>query len=285
MRCALNVPNFGAFSDPRGFMALARTAEESGWDGLFVWDHLIGMPGVPVADPWVLLSAAAVVTERIRVGTMVTPLARRRPWQVARQTVTLDHLTDGRVTLGVGLGTPVEHDFAPFGEETDPRRRARLLDDGLELLDRLWRTGPVSLDRGTRADDEVAFLPGPVQQPRIPVWVGGVWPHRRPLRRAARWDGALPLVESEMGPVGPSPERLVPIVEFLRAERDAAGQPPEPFDIGYVGSLPDDDGARSELAGALEAAGATWWHVLPGFGEPLEAFAERILTGPAQPCS
>jgi alkanesulfonate monooxygenase SsuD/methylene tetrahydromethanopterin reductase-like flavin-dependent oxidoreductase (luciferase family) len=192
MRYGLDVSVAGAFADPRLIADLAAEAEAAGWDGFFVWDCVFGgEPGgsaVPLLNPWVTLAAVAVATSRIRIGAMVTPLARHRPWQVSREAVTLDHLSGGRVTLGVGLGHRAE-EFADLGEDPDPRTRAQKLDEGIAVLEAVWRgesvdfTGKVYRLRG------VTLLPRPVQRPRIPIWAAAGWPRRRPLRRAARWDG------------------------------------------------------------------------------------------------
>jgi alkanesulfonate monooxygenase SsuD/methylene tetrahydromethanopterin reductase-like flavin-dependent oxidoreductase (luciferase family) len=190
MRTAVSIP---PFTDPGTLVDLAVTAEAAGWDGVFVWDHLVWLPelGHDVHDPWVLLGAVAARTGRVQLGTLVTPLARRRPWVVAKHLTTLDHLSAGRAVLGVGLGEPPEADFAGFGDPADPRERATLLDDGLAVLDGLLR-GPVD-HRGPRFGVRAELRPRPVQRPRPPVWVAAVAPHRRPLARAARWDGVVPL--------------------------------------------------------------------------------------------
>ena len=180
-RRGIFVAPFDELSEPRLVAELAARAEAAGWDGFFVWDHVEYRPPVEaVADPWITLAAVATATERVRLGALVTPLARRRAHQLARETVTLDRLSGGRLVFGVGLGSDRTGEFDParFGEEGDPRARAALLDEGLERLDAYWRGG---------------FEPRPVQQPRIPVWVAARWPHRRPLARAARWDGLFPI--------------------------------------------------------------------------------------------
>lgn len=190
MQRAINIP---PFTDATTLVALGVEAERAGWDGVFFWDHLVWsrqMRSV-VHDPWVLLGAVATGTERVRLGTMVTPVARRRPQVLAKQLTTLDHLTRGRAVLGVGLGEPPDVDFAAFGDPADPAERAALLDEGLLVLDQLLR-GPV-VHRGTRFRAETELLPRPVQLPRPPVWVAAVAPHRRPLARAVRWDGVVPL--------------------------------------------------------------------------------------------
>jgi alkanesulfonate monooxygenase SsuD/methylene tetrahydromethanopterin reductase-like flavin-dependent oxidoreductase (luciferase family) len=204
MRYAVNVPNFEDYSDVRTVAALAADAEAAGWDGFFVWDHLAFVKAwrLRIADPWVLLTGVALATERLRLGPMVTPLPRRRPWKLARETVTLDRLSGGRLVLGVGLGEPPEDEYGSFGEPTDPVVRAAMLDEGLEVLTRLWSGETVSFAGRHYRVDEVAFRPTPVQRPRIPIWVAGAWPRPGPLRRAARFDGSCPL---KVGPDGWSP--------------------------------------------------------------------------------
>jgi alkanesulfonate monooxygenase SsuD/methylene tetrahydromethanopterin reductase-like flavin-dependent oxidoreductase (luciferase family) len=224
---------FDELSEPDLVVELAVRAEQRGWDGFFLWDHVLYRPPVrAVADPWVTLAAAAVATRRMALGPMVTPLARRRPHQLARETVTLDRLSRGRLVLGVGLGSDRTGEFDPdrFGEEGDARARARLLDQRLERLLAYW-------------DGE--FEPAPVQRPRIPVWVAVRWPHRRPLRRAARFDGMFPIDL-------PGPEALAEYAGELRALRQARGR----FDI-VVENPPGTDPAP------WIAAGATW--CLTGF--------------------
>lgn len=188
MRHGLSIP---PFLPPQDLVHAASEAEAAGWDGIFLWDHLRWSRPVDVFDPWTLLGAIAQATNRITLGTMVTPLTRRRPWVVARQLVTLDHLSVGRAVLGVGLGAPQQEDFADLGEVTDPRARGQLLDESLDLVAGSLG-GPVSHHGDTyrvRAD----WRPGPVQQPRPPIWVGGMLPNRRPLERALRWDGYVPI--------------------------------------------------------------------------------------------
>ena len=207
---------------------MAQRAEGSGWDGFFLWDHVNYRPPVSaVADPWIALAAIAGATERLRLGPMVTPLSRRRVQKVARETVTLDRLSEGRLTLGVGLGSDRNGELEPFGEEVDPRRRAELLDSRLDRLTSFWAG---------------EFEPRPVQSPRIPVWVAGRWKtRRRPLERAARWDGFFPI---EI----PDPSALARLAEEVGELRDGG---PGGFDL--VAEIPPGD-----RAGPWEAAGATW---------------------------
>jgi alkanesulfonate monooxygenase SsuD/methylene tetrahydromethanopterin reductase-like flavin-dependent oxidoreductase (luciferase family) len=191
MKYGLYLPNFEPYGKARFIAELARQAEEVGWDGFFMWDDFAGFE-VELVDPWVALAAAAMTTSRIRLGALITPLARRRPWKFARETVTLDHLCDGRLVVGVGTGGG-DDEWAHFGEVTDPKTRGDMLDEALDVVAGLWSGQSYSHDgrfyhiKGTR------FLPASLQQPRIPVWVGGIWPNKRPLRRMAQWDGMFPL--------------------------------------------------------------------------------------------
>ena len=245
----LFVAPFDELVDPHLLAELARAAEARGWDGLFLWDHVAYRPPVrAVADPWVALAAIASTTERLRIGPLVTPLSRRRVQKLARETVTLDHLSRGRLTLGVGLGSDRNGELEPFGEVVDARERARLLDDGLARLDAFWGG---------------EFEPPPVQRPRIPVWVAARWPNRRPLRRAARWDGLFPIDLS-------GPDALAELADEVGALRDAGG---DGFDL-VVETPPGAD------IDPGHAAGATW--VLTAFGrQPREAeVREAIDAGP-----
>jgi alkanesulfonate monooxygenase SsuD/methylene tetrahydromethanopterin reductase-like flavin-dependent oxidoreductase (luciferase family) len=247
------LPPFDELVEPRTLVELARRAEASGWDGFFLWDHVnyASDPSVgAIADVWIALAAVAAATERLRLGPMVTPLSRRRVQKVARETATLDRLSGGRLTFGVGLGVEGNGELEPFGEITDARERAVLLDRGLDRLASFW-------------DGE--FRPRPVQEPRVPVWVAGRWKsRRRPLERAARWDGFFPIGLPEPAAC----ERILAEVAELRADPDA------PFDL-VVEVAPDDPAAP------WEAAGATW--VLTSFdpGSRLTDVEARIDAGPA----
>jgi alkanesulfonate monooxygenase SsuD/methylene tetrahydromethanopterin reductase-like flavin-dependent oxidoreductase (luciferase family) len=263
MRFAVDVPNFGDFADPRIVADVARRAEEAGWDGLFVWDHVTHRKALrrQLADPWVLLTAAALATRRIRLGTMITPVARRRVSKLAREVTTLDRLTGGRMVFGAGLGAPVADEFGSFGETTDPREIAARLDEGLEALNLLWSGEPVTFRGDHVVVDDVAFLPTPVQRPRVPIWVGGVWPARRPMRRAARWDGAAPILPWDDDENRPQPDAATvrEITAFLRRCRAEAGLEGVPFDLILSGTSPAGPAAAADLLGPLAAEGATWW--------------------------
>jgi alkanesulfonate monooxygenase SsuD/methylene tetrahydromethanopterin reductase-like flavin-dependent oxidoreductase (luciferase family) len=232
--------NIPPFAPPEFLVALAVEAEQAGWDGVFFWDHMVWRPQLrlDVFEPWTLLGAVAVRTDRVRLGTMVTPLARRRPWVVAKQLTTLDHLSGGRAVLGVGLGAPAGADFADFGEPDGARDRAARLDEGLAVLDGLLRGRVEHQGEHFRVCTEL--LPRPVQRPRPPIWVAGLAPHRRPLERAARWDGLVPLASEGVL----TPDRLAGYL---------AGLPHRP--AGWEVVVAGDSGIP---AGEYADAGATW---------------------------
>lgn len=262
MRFSMNIPNFGDFADARAVATVAAAAEEAGWDGLFVWDHVVHSKsqrrGQPFGDPWMLLTAAAFATSRIRLGTLVTPVARRRPEQLARQVATLDALSAGRVIFGAGLGGPIDDEFGSFGEPTDPAVLAERLDEGLELLARYWSGEAVNhAGRHYRVTD-VALLPPSVQQPHPPVWIAGYWPHRRPMRRAARWDGVVPLFANARHGELPAVDELRELIAYINRHRDGDRRG-STFEVVVGGATPGDPAAARELVAPLADAGATWW--------------------------
>jgi len=282
MRCSINIPNFGDFADPETVGRVAAAAEAAGWDALFVWDHVVHYKsrGRSFGDPWMLLTAAALTTSRIRLGPLVTPIPRRRPEQVARQVSTLDNLSDGRVIFGAGLGGPIEDEYGSFGEPTDPRMLAERLDEGLTLLDRYWSGDAVTHHGRHYEVEEVTLLPTPVQRPRVPVWIGGYWPRRAPMRRAARWDGAVPLFESASHGHAPPPNEVSDLAAYVRAHRDGND---EPFELVVGGQSPTRAAEARDLLGPLIEAGATWWDERRPAGEDLnraDLVLRRIEAGP-----
>jgi alkanesulfonate monooxygenase SsuD/methylene tetrahydromethanopterin reductase-like flavin-dependent oxidoreductase (luciferase family) len=275
VRCAVGLPNIGDYGDPDLLVDLAGTAERAGWDGVFLWDHLAYRePGWPAADPYVTAGAIAVTTERVRIGVLITPLSRRRPWKVARETASLDVLSGGRLVVGTGLGSQAEAEFAAFGDDPDPRVRAERLDEGLEILIGLWGEEPFSHNGRHFRVAETVFLPRPLQRPRPPIWIAGRWPARRPFRRAARYDGVFPTFEGVGHAEMPSPERLAEAIAYTRTHRETAA----PFDVVLEGQSDGPDPAR---VAPYEAAGLTWWiEKLGWFRGPVEAMRERIELGP-----
>lgn len=243
LRSALWLPLFGDLADPVAVARLATEAEEAGWHGFFVWDHLSWRAPVrEVADPWITLAAAATATERLRLGPMVTPLARRRPAKVARETATLDGLSDGRLTLGVGLGSDrFGAEFSATGEQLDDRQRGQMLDEALQILAAAWSGQPVHHRGEYYTVDGMRFLLRPVQRPGVPVWVAGLAGNARPLRRAARHDGFF-AVNLE------HPDQLAGITATIAGLRQDATTP---YDI-VIALPPGTDPAP------YAAAGATW---------------------------
>ena len=251
MQYGLSLPPFGDFADPHMLIDAARRAEAAGWDGFFIWDHMFFDPSFhPNLDPWVGLAGVATATTRIRIGTMITPLARRRPWKLARETVTLDRLSNGRLILGVGLGDPVQWDFGFFHEETNPKIRAKKLDEELAILTGLWRGEPFSFHGEQYQIEEVWFRPTPLQAPRIPIWVGGNWANKPPMRRAARWDGFFPI--SFEGPMTPDDCRTA--LKYIGEHRTSD----QPIDLILSPTLPDDPAQARDLLHQYAEAGLTW---------------------------
>jgi alkanesulfonate monooxygenase SsuD/methylene tetrahydromethanopterin reductase-like flavin-dependent oxidoreductase (luciferase family) len=178
--------------NPKKFQQLAIAAEKAGWQGFYIWDHVYPKVGSKIADPWISLAVIATSTERIRLGTTVTPLPRRRPQKITREVVTLDQLSNGRFTLGVGLGHPPESEFKLFGEDGSLKTNAEKLDESLEILEGLWKCKPFSYNGIYYKIGEFCFKPRPIQKPRVPIWCAGWWPIKKPFRRAAQYDGIFP---------------------------------------------------------------------------------------------
>ena len=243
-RSALWLPLFDELSDPTVCARLAAEAEEAGWDGFFVWDQLRWeAPVRQVADPWITLAAIAAATKRLRLGPMVTPLPRRRPVKVARETATLDVLSGGRLTLGVGIGEDrFAREFSKTGEQLDERARGQMLDEALEILIAAWSGEPVHHHGDHYTVDDIQFLPRSVQRPRVPVWIAGFPGNVKPMRRAARYDGFFPVNLEH-------PDQLAEVVATVTELRQGSTTP---FD--FVVSLPV--GADPH---PWQQAGATWW--------------------------
>lgn len=267
MKYGLDVPVGGAYADPELLADLAVGAEGAGWDGFFLQDTL--SLDVPAVDPWLALAVVASRTRRIRLGVFLTPLSRRRPWQVARQATTIDRLSEGRLTLGAGLGYDAR-DFIPFGEAWEPRTRAQRLDEGLDVITGLWRGQPFSYSGTHYRLDEAILRPGPVQQPRVPVWVAGGWPRVAPLRRAARWDGIYLMTVHQDTEEFLTPSDTAAALERLGAVRDPALPP---LDVAFN---PPQGSTDVE---AYEHAGVTWWVELEPEDDDPGAFGERIRAG------
>jgi alkanesulfonate monooxygenase SsuD/methylene tetrahydromethanopterin reductase-like flavin-dependent oxidoreductase (luciferase family) len=276
MRFGIHTPNFGEFHDARTMAVLAREAEEAGWDGYFIWDHVFWKEpsNQPAADPWVLLTAMAAATERIQLGPLVTPLPRRRPQTLARQTVTLDRFSGGRLILGVGIGGDWFGDYSAVGETNDQKAHGEMLDEGLAVLAQAWSGEEFSIEGTHYTVREAQFLPKPVQEPRIPVWVAGMWPGSKPFRRAARWDGVFPLRKDDESM---QPEDYQALITFIREHRESSA----PFDVVHGGNTPGDNPTRAlEIVTPYIDAGVTWWLESFGHDATVDEVQKRIEQGP-----
>jgi alkanesulfonate monooxygenase SsuD/methylene tetrahydromethanopterin reductase-like flavin-dependent oxidoreductase (luciferase family) len=287
MQFGVYVPIFGPYGDARVLAELAYEAEEAGWDGFFLWDQVSKTTLAPtidsMVDPWIALAAIALRTSTIRMGILVTPLSRRRPWKVAREAVSLDHLSAGRMVLGVGSGGGY-YDFEALGEATDPKVQATMLDESLEVLNGLWSGEPYHHEGTHYHIKEAQFLPRPLQSPRIPIWVAGMWPAKAPLRRAARWDGVVPIGRDLPLASMLTPAEIDEIVRYIAAQPGYT----TPFEIVHPGITAGTDAVYDRaLVATYEQVGVTWWaeQVLPELwgswtNWPLEEMRARIHKGP-----
>jgi alkanesulfonate monooxygenase SsuD/methylene tetrahydromethanopterin reductase-like flavin-dependent oxidoreductase (luciferase family) len=261
---------------PSSIADLAQEAESSAWDGFFLWDSFAGQ------DPWVLLTSVALRTQRIRFGPLVTAPSRRRPWQLASETATLDHLSNGRVILPVGLGAAEDLDFARFGEAVDRKVRAELLDESIDIIQGLWSGKPFNYNGKHYQLHGAAFQLTPVQSPHIPIWVVAAWPRGKSVRRALRCEGIVPLKATAEGisySLGPDD------IWDIKSYADQHREPSTPFDIIVEGETPGEDvAAASLIVHPFAEAGATWWledvAARPYKKSGLEGMRLRIKQGP-----
>ncbi|HJP88239.1 MAG TPA: LLM class flavin-dependent oxidoreductase [Candidatus Limnocylindrales bacterium] len=266
---------------------LAREAEAAGWDGVFTWDGIHVADDIETYDPWALLAAFASVTSRVTLGAIISPLSRRRPWKVARETTTVDRLSNGRLVLPVGLGAKDDRAISGITrppEAATSRERAELLDETLHILEGLWRGEPFAFDGEHYAFDAMAFRPTPIQRPRIPIWVVGAWPSDRSMERVVRYDGWLPYwlprKDTTEGLARPEePQQLREAIDWIAERRSLDG-----FDIVMEGTTPADDpvAARTTVDGWADA-GATWWIESDWNTFDVGAQRRRVAAGPPRP--
>lgn len=276
MRFAIGAPTVASFAEPDFLVQLAKDAEDSGWDGFFVWDHILYRPPERAAvEPWSIVAAAAAITSRVRIGVMVTALPRRSPSLMAQQVATIDQLSEGRVVFGAGLGSMAD-EYVAFGEDPNPRVRARKLDEGLDVLRSLWSGKPTSYSGECYRIEAPAMNPLPRQRPRPPIWIAGRWPHRAPFRRAARFDGMMPTHANHLHGSFMSVEEFAPIVEYVTNLRDGD----DPFEVVMEGESQGPE-SLAELADRYAAVGATWWVEKLGWWRgDLETARRRVEAGP-----
>jgi alkanesulfonate monooxygenase SsuD/methylene tetrahydromethanopterin reductase-like flavin-dependent oxidoreductase (luciferase family) len=283
MRYALSLGNGGPAADPRTMVELAALAEDSGWDAVFLEDYIVyqGKVGTPTFDPWIILAAMATATRRVLLGPMVTPLPRRRPWKLAMEAVSLDHLSGGRVVLGIGAGDTAEASFVAAGEPRERRVAAEMLDEGLEILPALLAGEEVSHQGKHYRIDGLRLTPGPPRQRRIPTWIGGDWLVRGVRRRLVRWGDGSCLYRGTPGTEGSgtvTAQDVRDLLALVERERGSA----DGFDVCVGGQerRPDSDQER-DLVRSAAAAGATWWQEWVAPAE-LGPTREAIRRGPVR---
>lgn len=276
MKYGLDISPAGQWGHPRMMAELASLAEHSGWDGVFLEDYFRFPGGLDGYDPWLTLAAIAVATQRVTIGTLVTPLPRRTAWKVAAEAMTLDHLSDGRVILGVGSGDPASDDLGLVSQVVDAKAQAAALDEALEVVTALWSGEEFSF-HGSHVDvTRLKLRPRPVQRPRIPIWIGGSLMRRGPRERALRWDGACLYRVSPPGWEDLKPDD---VRTLRRLAQDRRGD--DAFVVA-VGGRPrrEDEDAEIDYVAALDEAGADWWHEYIPPSMPLDAARARIRGGP-----
>ncbi|HTT75482.1 MAG TPA: LLM class flavin-dependent oxidoreductase [Candidatus Binataceae bacterium] len=275
MRFGLDIPLTGVFSDLTVVANVAQEAEAYGWDGCFVWDHLRIAGTRQLADPWLALALIAQATKRIRFGPLVTPLFRRHLGKLAYETVSLDHLSDGRLVFGVGLGSDVFGEISAFGGPLDDRVRAEMLDEGLTVLTGLWSGQPFDFEGKHIRIKRAQVNPPCLQSPRIPIWIAASWRHKRPMRRAARYDGVVPVRGDLSGPL--TPEEVREMGAYIKGFRSADNA----FDVlhfGLTNGLQPADARK--LAASYGLAGVTWWIETLPLEAQLDQVLERVRLGP-----
>lgn len=278
LKYGLYVANYGKVAFARTLVKLAVDAEKSGWDGFFLWDSISGEDkSLPTVDAFTALSAMAVNTKRIRLGTIVMPLARRRPWKVARETATIDHLSNGRLILGVGLGHPSDQEFERFAEDPDDKVRAAKLDEALEILVGLWSGKSFSYHGRYFTVKRTQFQPRSKQKPRIPIWVGGLWPNKAPFRRAARWDGVVPL-KMAPGIKLLQPNDLRTILNYIKEHQSNTAK----FEVAVIGWTTGRNKLKDRAkVQSFAKVGATWWlESFYTYRNSPEKMRARIRKGP-----
>jgi alkanesulfonate monooxygenase SsuD/methylene tetrahydromethanopterin reductase-like flavin-dependent oxidoreductase (luciferase family) len=279
MKFGLYLCNYGAYANPEYLKKISIAAEESNWDGIYLWDHINpSKQGVNVIDPWIALAIVACNTSKIRLGTTVTPIPRRRPQKLARETVSIDHLSNGRLTLGVGIGSPPEDEFGYFGEPTNQKIRGEMLDEGLDILEGLWSGEPYKFKgEHYNISKPVRFLPNPIQQPRMPIWTAWFWNYTsyKAFRRAAKYDGCIPIIQKMKDKSRIDVYR--DIKNYIEKYRDIS----DPFDLVLLLTYPNSKKLFQEILTEFDGT-ATWWlqSAYNWQAKSIEKILENIRRGP-----
>jgi alkanesulfonate monooxygenase SsuD/methylene tetrahydromethanopterin reductase-like flavin-dependent oxidoreductase (luciferase family) len=277
MKFGIYAPNFGnTFGNPKLITELAIEAEKSGWDGFFLWDHIVyqeeGYPNI--VDPFIALTSVAEYTQNIHIGTTVTPLPRRRPWKLARETATLDIISEGRLILGIGLGGPSE--LSIMNEETNLSKMAKMTNEHLEILNGLWSGEDFNYSGKYYTIDKVKFLPRPIQKPRIKMWGAGTWPKKGPFKRAAKLDGVVPLSQDYRNPLTPDDYRNM--IEYMRKHGLRS-----PYDIVEISFDATKSNDKRKAILEFQDAGVNWWlELVSDWNGSYEKIKDIIMQGPSQ---
>ncbi|MFW9922403.1 MAG: LLM class flavin-dependent oxidoreductase [Candidatus Thorarchaeota archaeon] len=270
------ISNFGPNWNVRSIVELAKEAEKNGWDGFFLWDHIYveNMQDANVLDPFIVLAAIASHTEKIRIGTTVTPLARRHPWKIARETASLDQLSNGRFILGVGLGGDPVNEFADFGLESNDKIRGEMLDESLDILQGLWSGEKFAYNGKHYQIKETKFLPASVQKPTIPIWVGGNWPNKKPFRRAAKFQGVFPIDNSWDGL---QPNDYQAILTYIKKYQQ---QHPISFDVVFMTNFNAYDNFNKMISD-YSSVGVNWFvHCIHPWAEDIDSLIQTVKDSP-----
>jgi hypothetical protein len=277
MKFGLSLPNHDPYGDINLHIHLATLAEEAGWDGYFIWDHYARTINA-MTDPWITMAAIACNTDKMILGIHVTPLSRRRPWKVAREIVTLDHLSKGRMIMGVGLGDFRLKEFEAFGEVADPRIKAEMLDEGIEIITGLQSGEAFNFPGEHYSVAQTVFNPKPIQHPHVPVWIGGKWPNRPPFRRAARWEGVVPIAKGRKIEDPLTPLEVREMVDYIHKHRTVDA----PLDVCVCGVTEGKNLSKDKaFVAPYREVGVTWWidFIYSGRGS-VKINEDRIRSGP-----
>ena len=262
-------------------LKLAIEAEKAGWDGFFYYDDIYTDNKTEMSAAWPIMAAIAVSTKKIRFGSLLTAIGRRRPWEVARESVTVDRLSNGRLTLPTGLGWEGDGAYTKAGMESERKIHAELLDEGLEILDGLWSGKPFRYDGKHNHLKTMTFIPRPVQRPRIPIWVVGAWGRPKSMARVLKYDGLIPVIKKPDGSHEEiTPENIREMKEYVLKHRRIQGNRREEFDIIKDGMTPANQRKAGEIVKPFAEAGATWWTEVMRGVKSYKKMLERVLSGP-----